>query len=283
MKVPPKKPHFFKPILPGFKHGLKIPIGFLKYLKGEDQYEHAILRSADKKWLVKVNGRRFEEGNWEEFVEQHNLQLGDILVFKHEGNMEFEVSIFNSNHCNREYAESLHEEETAKKFDLEDLRGNVSLQAKGKKKTDLDTDRVSTQDLRGNAFLQSEGKKTNLHARRVSTEGVRMETSDITAPTSAKANPPFVSTIYPYSISRCYFCLPIAFAKSNGLMDRREMILTDEKQRSWSVPIKPRGRRFAITRGLQQFMKAYGVQVGDTYKFELINNGTIPVAYFHCA
>ncbi|XP_060182510.1 B3 domain-containing protein REM5-like [Lycium barbarum] len=116
MKVPPKKPHFFKPILPGFKHGMKIPIGFLKYLKGHDQYEHAILRRADKKWLVKVNGSRLEEGDWKDFVEQHDLQLGDILVFKHERDMIFEVSIFDSSHCDREY---MHEKDTAKKFDLE--------------------------------------------------------------------------------------------------------------------------------------------------------------------
>ncbi|XP_059305924.1 B3 domain-containing protein REM10-like isoform X2 [Lycium ferocissimum] len=117
MKVPPKKPHFFKPILPGFKHGMKIPIGFLKYLKGHDQYEHAILRRADKKWLVKVNGSRLEEGDWKDFVEQHDLQLGDILVFKHERDMIFEVSIFDSSHCDREY---MHEEETAKKFYLKE-------------------------------------------------------------------------------------------------------------------------------------------------------------------
>lgn len=39
----------------------KIPIGFLKYLKGYDQYEHAILRRV-KKCLVKLNEHRFEEG-----------------------------------------------------------------------------------------------------------------------------------------------------------------------------------------------------------------------------
>ncbi|XP_049349772.1 B3 domain-containing protein REM5-like [Solanum verrucosum] len=104
MKIPPKKPHFFKPIQPGFKNGVKIPIGFLKYLKGYDQYEHAILRRVGKNCLVKLNKHRFEEG-WEKFVEDHDVQLGDMLVFRHEGNMEFEVSIFDSTYCDREYAE----------------------------------------------------------------------------------------------------------------------------------------------------------------------------------
>ncbi|KAK4374084.1 hypothetical protein RND71_004761 [Anisodus tanguticus] len=129
MKIPPKKPHFFKPIQPGFKNGLKIPIGFLKYLKGHEHIEHAILKRAGKEWLVKVNDHRLEEGNWKEFAEENDVQLGDILVFRYEGNMEFEVSIFDSSHCDREYAEYLQEEkeadtveETSKKFEF---KGNI--------------------------------------------------------------------------------------------------------------------------------------------------------------
>ncbi|MCD9646727.1 hypothetical protein HAX54_036881 [Datura stramonium] len=107
MKIPPKKPHFFKPILPGFKNGLKIPIGFLKYLKGQDHIKRcAVLRSAGKKWRIKLNDKRFEEG-WGKFSEENDLKLGDMLVFRHEGNMEFEVFIFDSSHCDREYAEYL--------------------------------------------------------------------------------------------------------------------------------------------------------------------------------
>lgn len=66
MKIPPKTPQFFKPILKGFKNGIKIPTGFLKYLKGHDHIEHAILRRVGKMWLVKVNGWRLEDG-WKKF------------------------------------------------------------------------------------------------------------------------------------------------------------------------------------------------------------------------
>nr|XP_018623218.1 B3 domain-containing protein REM5-like isoform X2 [Nicotiana tomentosiformis] len=127
MKIPPKKPHFFKSILPGFKNGLKIPSGFLKYLKGHEHIEHAVLRRGSKQWRVKVNGRRIEEG-WEKFAEEHDLQLGDLLVFRHEGNMEFEVSIFDSSHCDREYSEYLQKQqeeannvqETSKKYEFKE-------------------------------------------------------------------------------------------------------------------------------------------------------------------
>ncbi|PHT30594.1 hypothetical protein CQW23_29815 [Capsicum baccatum] len=108
MEVPPKKPHFFKPILPGFNNGLKVPIGFLKYLKGHDHVEHVVLKRAGKKWLVKLNGRRFKDG-WKKFAEEHDLQLGDMLIFRHEGDMDFDVSIFDSTRCDTEYAEYLQE------------------------------------------------------------------------------------------------------------------------------------------------------------------------------
>ncbi|XP_019254821.1 PREDICTED: B3 domain-containing protein REM17-like isoform X2 [Nicotiana attenuata] len=421
MKIPPKKPHFFKPILPGFKHGIKIPIAFSKYLNGCNQ-EHAILRRAGKKWVVKVNGQLLEQG-WGKFAEEHDLQLGDCLVFRHEGNMEFEVSIFGSSKCEREYEqhlEGVNEEQeennhSFKKFtsqantterpklkirsshkafpnaeaaqdmpldrphfiytikpyclsksflqlpgpfarenDLRnrkctitirdeqmswtfslyssgshtfiggawskfciangfkegdqimleivengknpilkvyDLMVNASHQREGKK-TYLDAKSVSTEDLRANASLQREGKKANLDARRVTTRGRRIKTSDmpatttrarLPASTSANANPHFISTIRPYFISRPSLYLPAAFAKSNGLANkRRQLILRDEKQRSWPVQVGPQGHHFAITRGWRQFREANNVQVGDTYKFELIDNGTVPVAHFHC-
>ncbi|KAM3266687.1 B3 domain-containing protein REM10-like [Capsicum annuum] len=65
-------------------------------------------------------------------------------------------------------------------------------------------------------------------------------------------------------------------------MRRCKMILRDEKGRSWSVQLGPVGPRFGITKGWRQFREANAVQEGDTYKFELVDNGTIPIAYFRC-
>ncbi|XP_015168724.1 B3 domain-containing protein REM10-like [Solanum tuberosum] len=99
MKGSSEKPSFFHPIRSSFKQGISLPNELLKHLKGHDQYEHAILRWADKEWLVKLNGVRLEDG-LENFAEQNNLEEGDVLVFKHEGDMKFEVLKFDlSNQC----------------------------------------------------------------------------------------------------------------------------------------------------------------------------------------
>ncbi|XP_060179535.1 B3 domain-containing protein REM10-like isoform X2 [Lycium barbarum] len=388
MKVPPKKPRFFKPILPGFKNGLKIPTGFLKYLKGHEHIKRAVLKSDGKKWLVKLNGRQLEDG-WKKFVEELNLQLGDLLIFRHEGDMEFEVSIFDSSHLDREYGAEEKEhtpEETSKKREFKE-KPKPNIMSSHKALPDIEAakdilldrphlfstvkshwiskfvmhvpklfaresglinrrcrimirdeqrswefklyysasgtfigggwrefcaanslkegDRIMFEifskgetpilkfyDLRGEASLQPKGKKTNLDTERVSTQGRGIKTLDVNAPklqvpasTSADANPYFISTIKSYSMTISSLYFPLAFAKSTGLMNgRREMILIDEEHRSWSMCLgQMANKQFGIRRGWTKFRKANGFQVGDTYMFELIHNGQIPIAFFHCS
>ncbi|KAM3266553.1 hypothetical protein P3L10_003547 [Capsicum annuum] len=126
-------------------------------------------------------------------------------------------------------------------------------------------------------------------AERMSDKGLRHKTSSPTIPesqvavsTSVDANSHFISTFKPYTIKHPTLYLPLDFSKSNGLMDKSEMILVDGKQRSWSAWLGRTGHHFGILRGWTQFKKANGVQVGETYKFELTNNGTIPIVHFHC-
>ncbi|CAN4077177.1 unnamed protein product [Withania somnifera] len=356
MKIPPKKPHFLKPILPGFRHQLKIPKGFLKYLKGHDHIEHATLKMTGKKWMVKLNGRRLEDG-WEKFAEELNLQLGDLLIFRHEGDMKFEVSIFDSSQFEREYGaeeKACTPEENSKNFKFKE-KPSPNIESSVKASYHME---VATHKPFGHSrfvciikpysftygFLVSLKTQLswNLRIRSCETQvtigdGCRKfiddnclkegdcimfevvangetpiwkfhvvtyaetpmrkfqaitsrRTSDVTAPklqvavsTSADANPHFISTIKSYSIRISTLYLPLAFAKSTGLMNGHcEMILIDEKHRSWSMWLGKMGCLFGIRRGWTKFIKANGLRVGDTYKFELINNGKIPIAYILC-
>ncbi|KAM3379415.1 B3 domain-containing protein REM7 [Capsicum galapagoense] len=381
MKIPPKKPHFFKPIQPGFKNGLKIPVGFLKYVKGQDQIEHVVLRSGGKNWLVKVKCWRFEAG-WAAFVEQHDLQLGDMLVFRYEGNMEFEVSIFDSTHCDREYVEYLHEdqggswrdEEISKKFKF---KGRPRLRIKLSKKASSHVQAAAHHKSFGHShfectireynishhylglpqqFAYANGltnKKCSLIIRderqrlwnlklsscksrtyitggwhkfsadnclkkgdrimfEVVTNGEtpiwkfqvtnretplqkfqdimqkpsNMSVLNAQVATSTSGDddyPCFVSTVEPYCLRCAALYLPTDFVKSSGLMNRNcEMILKGEAQRCWSVWFGKSGHHFGIIHGWEKFRAENGLQVGDVYKFELIKNGEVPIAQFHC-
>ncbi|XP_077224516.1 putative B3 domain-containing protein Os04g0347400 isoform X2 [Tasmannia lanceolata] len=101
------QPQFVKIIITEFFQKISIPIAFNRYLVGEKS-DIAVLKSPlGKSWHVKVrghiNGVFFEEG-WEDFVEDHGLCSGDILVFRFEGNMVFHVTIFDETACEKNYS-----------------------------------------------------------------------------------------------------------------------------------------------------------------------------------
>ncbi|GKU87464.1 hypothetical protein SLEP1_g1859 [Rubroshorea leprosula] len=102
----PSKPHFFQPLLPNlqFQSELSIPVSFFeRYLKGS-KCERAVLRSfGGRTWPVKMKGRKFKDG-WENFVQDHDLKVWDFVVFKHEGDMVFDVMVLDtSTESQREY------------------------------------------------------------------------------------------------------------------------------------------------------------------------------------
>nr|GMD24728.1 putative B3 domain-containing protein REM15 [Ipomoea batatas] len=130
--IPPKNPHFFKPIHQGFKNGVvsiyispyvcgflhfsavlfkgfaffhfqNIPTAFLaKYLKGQAP-KFAILRRGDRSWRVKISGGRMIADGWEKFGAENGLNVGDFVVFRKEGDRVFDVSVFEPSLCERDW------------------------------------------------------------------------------------------------------------------------------------------------------------------------------------
>ncbi|KFK29768.1 hypothetical protein AALP_AA7G176400 [Arabis alpina] len=106
----PTNPHFLQPLLPGFDTHLKIPVAFFsKYIVGKHEQTTVKLRSdaSDKTWEVKMEGRRLTNG-WKDFVTSHDLRVGDIVIFKHEGDMVFHVTPFGSSCCEIQYTQQSH-------------------------------------------------------------------------------------------------------------------------------------------------------------------------------
>ncbi|VVB01508.1 unnamed protein product [Arabis nemorensis] len=90
----PPKPHFFQPLLPGFKTHLSIPVAFYsKHLEGKEEGNAVTLISdaSEITWKITLDGRRLING-WVKFAVAHSLKVGDILVFRHEGNLMFHVT-----------------------------------------------------------------------------------------------------------------------------------------------------------------------------------------------
>lgn len=85
-----------------------IPVAFFsKHIEGKNEEKTAKLRSdaSDKTWEVKIDGRRLTRG-WKDFATSHDLRVGDIIIFKHEGDMLFSVTPFGPSCCEIQFAQS---------------------------------------------------------------------------------------------------------------------------------------------------------------------------------
>ncbi|EOA16543.1 hypothetical protein CARUB_v10004702mg [Capsella rubella] len=117
----PTNHHFFQPLLNGFKSYLKIPVKFFsEHIEGKHEGKTVKLRSdaSERTWEVKMDGNRLTQG-WTEFVEAHDLRIGDFVVFRHEGDMLFHVIALGSSCCEIQYSQSSSHEEGEESDDIE--------------------------------------------------------------------------------------------------------------------------------------------------------------------
>ncbi|XP_076957666.1 B3 domain-containing protein REM10-like [Bidens hawaiensis] len=115
-------------------------------------------------------------------------------------------------------------------------------------------------------FYKLEKKPTNNNIQ------VKKETISAKQIKATSSTRYFTSTLNPYSCERSILYLPAEFSISNGLRTG-EMILRDDKGRSWKVQLNKLGEnRFYFGCGFRDFLVANGLREGDTYKFEIVEN-----------
>ncbi|XP_028084298.1 B3 domain-containing protein REM7-like isoform X2 [Camellia sinensis] len=239
-----------------------IPVSFFKYLNNEN-CEHAVLRTSCGMWQVKIEGdQRFEGAGWTDFAKRHDLQVGDFLVFRHEGDMVFDVMAFDQSACEREY----------QPLDVDD---------------DDEEDEDEDEDKDDEESSESESSKDISQSNKIfnnSPKASHPKGGGGGASCSKPSHPYFVTILKPYSFEASRLFIPRGFARSEGLIDRRcEMIIRDEQQqKSWQVRLSHKcDGQVYIGRGWREFRIANGLKQGDTLSFELICKGTKPVIGFH--
>lgn len=60
--------------------------------------------SDDVTWEVKMDGRRLTQG-WQKFATSHDLRVGDIVIFRHDGDFLLHVSSFGPSFCEIRYSD----------------------------------------------------------------------------------------------------------------------------------------------------------------------------------
>ncbi|KAG8368302.1 hypothetical protein BUALT_Bualt15G0031500 [Buddleja alternifolia] len=106
-ETPDTRPCFCKIMFPVIID-LRIPPAFKeKYLMNEES-ERAVLRSPCGSWNIKLQHENeaddtyFRKG-WQTFVEHHSLGDSEFLIFKYNGKMCFDVTIYDKNGCKKNH------------------------------------------------------------------------------------------------------------------------------------------------------------------------------------
>ncbi|XP_021755411.1 B3 domain-containing protein REM9-like [Chenopodium quinoa] len=92
-------------------HAQSIPMAFVKLLEKElkvksmESMPSVVLTTDDEPgchWFVKLEGGRLFKDGWKEFCHHHGLKVGDFVVFSHQLNLIFQVSVFDPvTYCQR--------------------------------------------------------------------------------------------------------------------------------------------------------------------------------------
>ncbi|XP_033135136.1 B3 domain-containing protein REM17 isoform X2 [Brassica rapa] len=266
----PTNPHFFQPLLPGFhtylvlltlflcsKHVVcflcltfvvclvqNIPVAFFsKHVEGSnDHIKTAKLRTdaSAKTWLVEMDGLKLTDG-WEDFAVAHDLRIGDIIIFRHEGKMVFHVTAFGPSLCEFQYT-------SASSHNINDV----------------------SDDDHTNKTGNSSGEKRK-----------RVKKNPRTKEESSSDHSHFVAHVTPSSLSCDRLYVPKGFAMSNGLdnMSGKEIVLLNEEGKSWNLNItyNESGMHTFVRPGWRRFCAENGISQGHHCTFELVRKSAPPV------
>ncbi|XP_048596455.1 B3 domain-containing protein REM17 [Brassica napus] len=242
----PTNPHFFQPLLPGFHTYLNIPVAFFsKHVEGSnDHIKTAKLRTdaSAKTWLVEMDGLKLTDG-WEDFAVAHDLRIGDIIIFRHEGKMVFHVTAFGPSLCEFQYTSA--------------SSHNIN---------DVSDDDHTNKTVTGN----SSGEKRK-----------RVKKNPRTKEESSSDHSHFVAHVTPSSLSCDRLYVPKGFAMSNGLdnMSGKEIVLLNEEGKSWNLNItyNESGMHTFVRPGWRRFCAENGISQGHHCTFELVPKSAPPV------
>ncbi|XP_020870941.1 B3 domain-containing protein REM17 isoform X2 [Arabidopsis lyrata subsp. lyrata] len=227
----PIKPHFFKPLLQGFRTHLNIPVAFFsKHVEGKnDQNKIAKLRSdaSEKTWLVKMDGLNLTDG-WEDFAFAHDLRIGDIVIFRHEGEMVFHVTALGPSCCEIQYYTSSHNSNDDDRNDQTNIASRNSERVKKNPRKKVES------SLDHSRFVA-----------KVSAWGLRND--------------------------RLYIPLSFARSNGLNKINSKKIYLYNEAGRSWKLDLKhdKSGMHTYIQSGWRSFCAANGIRQGQ-YTFKLV-------------
>nr|VDD36908.1 unnamed protein product [Brassica oleracea] len=254
----PIKPHFFQPLLPGFHTHLNIPVAFFsKHVVGRhDHVKIAKLRTyaSDKNWKVKMDGSKLTDG-WEDFAVAHDLRVGDMIVFRHEGEMVFHVTALGPSCCEIQYTSTHNIND-----DSHDETNNIGILFRCKYMIILNCNTVTGNSSR-------EKRK-------------RVKKNPKPVPQASLHSSCYVGSVSNSSLKHNKLYLGKEFVAANGLNKGcSEIVLKNERGGRWTLPLKHYKsiNHTYLGPGWTPFCQVNGIKAEDSFMFKLVRTGDKPV------
>ncbi|VFQ95368.1 unnamed protein product [Cuscuta campestris] len=239
------------------------------------------------------SGFSFTCNGWEGFVDEHDLQLGDFLVFEHMGNLIFKVTLFDPTCCEKGFPvqqettsnEDDHMTTTTTTVQLDPMRDNGCPSNNGPNDVKVEANKGEDENVAQRQNLNPNYLKRKLKVcngmkheklddqKRDNNKNRRLRQSSGRRDPTKKHQ--FSSTMKRYNIldNTPYLYLPSAFCKANGLVPQKAKVTLkgpSGEEHQGSLMVYDRQQDGCIhTRAWSGFVASNNLKVGDTCIFKL--------------
>ncbi|KAF8103847.1 hypothetical protein N665_0183s0024 [Sinapis alba] len=220
-----------------------IPVAFFsKHVQGSnDHIKTAKLRTdaSAKTWLVKIDGLKLTDG-WEEFAVAHELRIGDITIFRHEGEMVFHVTAFGPSFCDIQHT-------SASSHNIDDSQDQ-------------------TDNTENGSGEKRKKVKKNPRTKEESSSDDHSHFVAHVSPSSLRCD-------------RLYVATGFARSNGLDKMSGKEIVLLNEEGRSWNFSLRynEAGMHTYVGPGWRRFCAENGMNQGHHCTFKLVRKSASPV------
>ncbi|KAJ3698220.1 hypothetical protein LUZ61_001925 [Rhynchospora tenuis] len=270
----PRRPHFFKFLFPSLSANLRIPSKFHRHLPSELQKAAALLCPHHSVWYVEVcqiGPDIFFERGWPEFMKAHDMHIGYFLLFQYNGNMNFEVKVFDTTCCLKDYSLKHCTSAVPPYIEIEDSSTN-------------ENPAVSDTSDGCNLSNSSDKEKEVLEKdQRVVHMDVQSKKPLKTAQ-NATGFAQFEKILTPSMVQMDIIHVPRKFCVKNDLVSNRTIFLKRKLEgdgkvdpREWRVGFFFGPKECRIRNGWRTFSKENSLRIGDRCIFKLVSKDVLLV------
>ncbi|KAF2545924.1 hypothetical protein F2Q70_00023645 [Brassica cretica] len=255
-----------------------IPMTFFSnHVRGTTKEDNAVVKltsdASDKTWEVKMDGRRLTRG-WQNFANGHGLRVGDIVIFRRDGDLLFHVTSFGPSCCQILYDDDVIQVSSDSEKYHQDTREEGSPSDNACFVARVTASNLSRDMLffprdfsRSNGLMDRTKPVLQLCSSMYNRDSLRGSSS------SSRSQERFLTlTLTTYSLRKSKLCLPGKFVWLNGMENARKITLVDRYgvKRTTSLRTDNKYGAMRMGKGWRDFCEANGVKAGDSFKLELI-------------